>query len=268
MKSTGSRLKGKIAAVLIAGMMLSLLAGCGNKQEESTQYVSPTFSPEENMDATFGDATGTDASLADAIREAASMNDAASATDATGTDALPASLSDALPMGVYEEDTYYNPLGHFKVTVNEAEWRLFDAAGVASATDTSVDEISNLWSGLKSPYEAETSYCAIACEVRTGSNVIISYVSPSKNMMPDLTAKSYLSMALHRYAGASLGTVKFLGNDYYFLDIPKSESSVGRRVQLAMDCSTGQGKLILLITMTLQEDEELTNALAMFQPIE
>ena len=81
--------------------------------------------------------------------------------------------------------------------------------------------------------------------------------------MPDLTAEKYLGMSVSRYENASVGTVKFLGQDYYFLDIPKNDSSVGRRVQLASD----HDGLILIVTMTLQEDEELTDAFKLFDKI-
>lgn len=251
----------KVAALLTGLVLVSSLAGCKGNQEASTQYVSPSFDNQTTEIPTMTDASTTDASLTDAIAEAASANDAASAGDA---DQLPASLSDALPMGTYSDDhrTYYNPLGNFKLSMAE-DWQLMDADSVASTTDASVDEISNLWSGLKQPKDFETSFCAIANRQSTGSNIIISYLSPSAYLMPDLTAEKYLGMSVSRYENASVGTVKFLGQDYYFLDIPKNDSSVGRRVQLASD----HDGLILIVTMTLQEDEELTDAFKLFDKI-
>lgn len=248
----------RTAELLIAGTLISLLSGCGSKKEATTEYISPSFNNETMSDASSSDASMTDASITDAIKAVATV------TDATVTDALPASYGDALPMGVYSNDgtDYYNSIAGFEL-VTDSSWKLYSKEQVASATDASLDDISNLWSGIKSPKDEETTYCAIANNITTGSNIIISYISPKAFLMPELNASKYLNMACSRYDGTSIGKVDFLGSEFSYLDIPKTSSSVGRRVQLASD----QDGLILLITMTLQDSEELTDALSLFRRV-
>lgn len=244
------------AAVLTACLAAALLAGCG-KTQQSSAYVSPSFQNQQAEEASYGDASVSDATLTEAIRAAAS------AGDASVSDAVPASLTDSVPMGVYENNTYYNGLAGFQLKTDEAVWYFYDADEVATATDVSVEDVKNYWTGLKSPYDGDTTYCAIAVNRNTGSNIVISYINPEKYRMPELTAEKYLQSSLSRHKGASLGEVEFLGNTYHYLDAPSEDETAGHRIQFALE----RKGLIVLITMTVQDEKELESMLEMFSPI-
>lgn len=251
-------MKKRISAILICMMIISLVSGCGKEEEP---YSSPNFSDGNSEVATEEDATDTDASLNDALM-IASYSDA-SGTDASATDAIPASLTDALPMGVYEDNTYYNGLAEFKLTVDGETWKLLDATEVASATGATVDYISNLWYGYTSPYDEDTTYAAIASNTTTGSTIIVSYVSPSSYNMPNYSAKDYLKMVADRYDGVSVRSVTFLAQKYEVIDVPEDESGIGRRVQFAID----RGDMIILITFTIFQDTKIEDAVGLLKPL-
>lgn len=251
--------KGRISAVLIGLTILSLISGCGKTEEEA--YSSPSFKNTSTETASAGDSNEVNASITDALN-------IASYTDATMTDSIEvkkalASAGDALPMGVYKDEVYYNSLAEFKITVDGTTWKLFDAAEVASATGATADYVSNLWAGRRSPYDEETSYAAVAYNVETGSNIIVSYVNPDKYLMPGFGAFDYLKMASQRYDECKVSVVTFLGQRYTCLDIPANDNSVGRRTQFAID----KEGLIVLITFTLSEEVELEDAVKLLTPL-
>ena len=252
--------KERLAAILIGVLAFSMLSGCGQQQEEE-KYSSPSFEKHKAEVATTEDAEEVSASISDAIMMA-------SYTDATLTDAkeksgVPASLTDALPMGVYDGNVYYNGLAEFKLTVDGTSWKFYDAVNVASATGATEDYINNLWYGYKSPFDEETTYAAIAYNQNSGSNIIISYVNPKAYLMPDFSAENYLTMAAERYEGVKVSKVTFLRQKYYCLDIPKELSTVGRRTQFAID----KDGLIILITFTMHEEVSLEEAVSLFTPL-
>ena len=188
--------KRKLSAILICCLLMGLLSACGEAEEEKA-YSSPSFTTKEEETATSTDSGEENASISDALM-------IASYTDATVSDAdsaVPASLTDALPMGVYQDNVYYNGLAEFKITVDGFTWKLYDSVEVASATGATEDDINNLWYGFRSPYEEETTYAAIAYNQETGSNIIVSYVNPEEYLMPEFTARQYLDMAASRYDG-------------------------------------------------------------------
>ena len=225
----------KLSAFLIMCMIVVCMGGCGKEEEEP--YVSPSFI--ESTESTTEDSV------------------------ATITDAIPASLTDALPMGVYEGNVYYNLLAEFKITVDDNEWRLYDAAGVATATGATEDYVNNLWYGYKSPYDEDTTYAAIAYNVETGSNIIVTYINTESYQMPDFSAQDYLEMASQRYDDLNVSKVMFLGQEYSCLDIPEDQSDVGRRVQFAID----KDGLIVLISFTLHGEMTLEEAVTLLTPL-
>ena len=138
-------IKKYVSVILI--FAITFLAACGKDDEEA--YSSPNFSSKQEEEIDEELSTPLDASITDALM-VASYTDATS-TDATPSDAAlnkPASLTDATPMGMYDGNTYYNALAEFKMTVDGAEWKFYDAAGVASATNADLEYVNNLWAGL------------------------------------------------------------------------------------------------------------------------
>ena len=252
--------KGRISAVLIGLTILSLLAGCGKKDEEKP-YSSPSFKNTSTETASTGDSNEISASITDALN-IASYSDA-TVSDASSVKKALASAGDAKLMGVYNDNVYYNSLAEFKITVDGTTWKLFDAREVASATGATKDYVDNLWNGHKSPYDEETSYAAVAYNVETGSNIIVSYINPEKYLMPEFDANEYLKMASERYEDCKVSKVTFLGQGYSCLDVPASQTSVGRRTQFAID----KEGLIILITFTLSEEVELEDAVKLLTPL-
>ena len=242
------------SALLIAVMLLGLMTGCGQEEE---QYTSPNFDESNKIGTVTDSATESNATMSDAVALASVTN--ATPSDATMTDALVASISDASAMGVYDNNTYFNNLAGFRITGDEV-WTFFDEEGVASASGQSRDDIDNLWSGLKTPYDYDTSYAAIAYNTETGSNIIVSYINPDKYLIEGLNAESYLRKSVDRYEGVVVRNARFAGDDYICVDIPKEETGMGRRTQFAID----KEGLIVLITFTTQKDEELEEAISLF----
>ena len=251
-------MKKKISAILICMMLISLVSGCGKEEEK---YSSPNFSDNSPGVGTETDASATDASLNDALM-IASYTDA-TMSDASATDAVPASLTDALPMGVYQDDTYFNGLAEFKITVDGQNWKLYDAVEVASATGATADYVSNLWYGYTSPYDEDTTYAAIASNTQSGSTIIVSYISPTSYNMPNYSAHDYLKMVADRYEDVHVRNVTFLGQKYEVIDIPEEQTDVGRRVQFAID----RGGMIILITFTIFDDTTLEEAVGLLKPL-
>ncbi len=252
----------KISSILIAILVLGSLAGCGKEDEA---YSSPSFKDGSSEEATEMDADEDIASISDALM-IASYTDA-TVTDASELDAIvsaiPASLTDALPMGVYDNNVYYNGLAEFKISVDGDKWRFFNAEEVANATGTTKDYINNLWYGYKSPYDEETTYAAIATHVESGSTIIVSYVNPEKYNMPDYSAKEYLEMASGKYEDLKVRHVTFLGKKYEVLDIPAEQTNVGRRTQFAIK----EEGIIIVITFTMDEDVLLEDAVGLLTPL-
>lgn len=258
MKSIGS-LKKRIAGLMISLMLLSCLSGCGKKDEEP--YSSPSFSSGKKQESTEEEASQTDASLTDALAKASYTD--AEHSSASLTDAVPATLTDASPMGMYQDNVYYNALAEFKITVDDENWKFFSADDVAKATGKSTDFINNLWYGYTSPQDYDTTYAAIASNVETGSTIIVSYINPAKYDMPEFTAREYLEMAANRYDDLHVRTVTFLAQKYECLDISAEKTNVGRRTEFAID----RDGLIILITFTMSPGMELEEAVELMTPL-
>ena len=250
-----SFLKKKTAVLLLLAFCITSIAGCG--KEEEGPYVSPSFANESDDNQKY-EPQPLNASVTDATPGDALIYD----KEATGgvSDAVKASLTDALEAGVYEGDVYYNSLAGLKIDLTETDWAFYDAEGVASATGLSTEDVNNFWYGYKTTEDAETSYCAIAYNKVTGSNVIVSYVNPSVTLYDEITAEDYLTMALNRYDGLVIKRVSFLGDQWACLDIPADQNPAGRRVCYAKR----SGKVIVLINFTMQEDQDLAEAQQIF----
>ncbi|MBQ8950844.1 MAG: hypothetical protein IJ065_06705 [Eubacterium sp.] len=250
-----SFLKKKTAILLLFTLVLSSLAGCGKKEEEP--YVSPNFTNESEDNQKY-EPEPINASVTDATPGDALVYD----KESTGemSEAVRASLTDALEAGVYENDTYYNSLAGLKISVADTDWAFYDAEGVAAATGLSTEDVNNFWYGYKTTDDAETSYCAIVYNKVTGSNVVISYVNPSVTLYDEITAEDYLSMALNRYDGLLIKRVTFLGDQWACLDIPADQNPAGRRICYAKR----SGKVLVLVTFTMQEDQDIADAQQIF----
>ncbi|MBP3234004.1 MAG: hypothetical protein J6M65_06235 [Eubacterium sp.] len=257
------QLKRYIAAILIGTMIVSLVS-CG--KEEEAPYSSPNFSEKKEDSRKSEVLTEPDSSITDAI-EKAQKTDKASPGDASATDAaveeVPHSVTDASAMGMYDKNTYYNTLAGFMITVDNEEWKFYDAAGVASVTGTQVDDIINLWHGYRSPHDSDTTYGAIAYNTKDGSNIIVSYINPEAYLMPDFNSTDYLTMSSSRYESFTISKVTFLDESYMCMDV-KDEAEVGKRTLFAID----RDGLIVLITFTLQDETQLEDAVKLFKPLD
>ena len=252
-------MKKKISALLVAVLILSVLSGCGKKEEEA--YSSPSFSNGSKTDADASEEEDEDASLTDALL-IASYSDA-TVSDASEVDELTATLTDAPLMGVRTEKVYYNTLAEFKITLDTEGWEFYDAAEVATATDSTTDYINNLWYGYTSPYDEGTTYAAIAYHKESGSSIIVSYVNPTEYNMPDYSAREYLEMAAGKYEGLKVRTATFVGDKYEILDVPDEQSNVGRRTQFAIK----KEGLIVVVTITTNNDYKLEDAVRFISPL-
>ena len=249
----------RIACIMIMCVMLVTFASCGAPEEEP--YSSPSFSNERKENATEEEASITDATLSDALMKA-SYTDAYPINEDIA-DAYPASMTDAYPIGSYDGNVYYNGIAGFKITLDGENWRFYNASEVAAATGATEDDINNLWYGYKSVYDEDTVYACIASNKESGSTIIVSYVNPANYMMPEYTAKEYLSMMVDKYEGVSVRMVNFLGERYACLDIPAEQTKLGRRTQFAMD----KDGLIVIITFTMNGDTPLEEAVGMLSPL-
>ena len=250
-------LKKKTAAFMAAALILVSLAGCG--KEEKEPYVSPSFSNESDNNQKY-DPNEETASVTDATYGDAELMYDAEPRDEEMSDELIASMSEPLEAGVYSGNSYYNTLGGFEINVSDTDWAFYDAEGVANATGLTVEDVNNFWYGYKTTKDAETSYCCIAYDKKTGSNIIVSYVNPSVTLFPEITSDEYLEMALNRYEGLRVKRVKFMGNLWSCLDIPANQNPAGRRV-----CYAKKDKdVLVLVTFTMQDDQELSAAQELF----
>ena len=250
-------LKSKTAVLAVAAMMVLSLAGCGKKEEEP--YISPSFNNESDDNQKY-DPTVENSSVTDATYGDAELMYDAEPSGQEMSEAVKASMSDPLEAGVYGEGIYYNSMANFAINVNETNWSFYDAEGVASATGLSVEDVDNFWYGYKTTQDAETSYCCIAYDNKTGSNIIVSYVNPSVTLFPEITAEDYLAMALNRYDNLLVKRIKFLGDTWACLDIPADQNPAGRRVCYAKK----SGDILILVTFTMQDDQELSEAQELF----
>ena len=250
--------KKKTAAFLAASILLVSLAGCGEPEKEP--YVSPDFHNESENNTKF-DPNKENASVTDAtFGDAELMYDAEPLDDIS--EEILASVSDAetLEAGVYGDGVYYNGLGGFVININGTDWDFYNAEGVAKATGLSVEDVNNFWYGYKTTKDAETSYCCIAYDKKTGSNIIVSYVNPSVTLFPEITSDEYLEMALGRYDNLRVKRVKFMGELWSCLDIPAEQNPAGRRVCYAKK----SGDILVLVTFTMQDEQELSDAQGLF----
>ncbi len=254
-----SKKRVKIICALIMCMIFTGLSGCGKEEEEP--YSSPSFSNNYEQTSEEEEATITDATLTNALMVASYTDAYPVNPEVSGI--FSATMTDAFPAGMYFDNVYYNGLAGFKINVDGEIWSFYDAAEMASATDTTEDYVNNLWYGYKSVYEEDTTYVCIAANKKTGSNIIVSYVNPAKYQMPDYTAKEYLSMMVDRYEDVSVRTVTFLGEKYACLDIPEDQTAFGRRTQFAID----RDGLIIIITFTMNGDTPLEEAVGMLSPL-
>ena len=67
-------------------------------------------------------------------------------------------------------------------------------------------------------------------------------------------------MALNRYEGLIIKRVPFLGDQWACLDIPADQNPAGRRVCYAKRVD----KIIVLVTFTMQDEQDLAEAQQIF----
>lgn len=254
--------KKKTAALLAASILLVSLAGCG--EEEKEPYVSPDFKNESTNNTGY-EPNIENASVTDATYGDAELMYDAEPLDEEATEELMASVTDAeaLEAGAYGDGIYYNTVAGFVINVKDTNWAFYDAAGVANATGLTEEDVNNFWYGYKTTKDAETSYCCIAYDKNTGSNIIVSYVNPSVTLFPEITSDEYLEMALGRYENLRVKRVKFMGELWSCLDIPADQNPAGRRVCYAKK----SGDILVLVTFTMQDDQELSSAQGLFTRI-
>ncbi|SEG01912.1 hypothetical protein SAMN04487934_106139 [Eubacterium ruminantium] len=233
-----------LTIVLAGALMLASFSSCSNKDDSgnSTSLVinqkteAPTTEkndPVNDRIATMGDATGGDATVKSLV-------------------------------GYYEGKTYINEIAGFKFTVDGINWKFYDADSVASAIGVESSEIKDLWEGRISPYDQSQSFCAIAGNKKTGSNIIISYYYVSTDINKDTTAEYYLGVAAKQYEGANVQNINFLGREYSALVIPMEEKSEYQQIRYAIK----ENGLIIVISFTIGKNDNIDMLEAMFKPLD
>lgn len=181
----------------------------------------------------------------------------ATGTDATSTDAI------KNLMGYYKGNEYYNELAGFKVKVNGHSWQFYSSAQVAAAAGVDEKEIKDLWNGETSPYDKDLSFCMIAGNKSTGSNIIISYYYVDSELNKDTTAEYYLEVAASQLEGAEVKKIKFVDQDFYALVIPPEKEGGYTQIRYA----TKVRGLIVVISFTVGENENIDVLETMFSPL-
>ena len=268
--------------ITAAGILLlgAGLTACGSEPEQ--KYTSPTFNTETVKPGEKYTGDSTEAASA----EPASLSEG-DPIDGSQTDV---DLTQATIAGTYDGNVYYNSFVGFAITVDGSLWKMYDAAGVALATGQTEDEVNDLWYGVVSPYSVKNMTCAIAYDSTSGTNLIVSYVTPKLYYMQDMTAREYLELSAGQYENATVTDYEYLGNTWSCLTVgdgseenseetteektdgenpdagnPDAENpsedtarleGVGRRVQFAIR----KDDLIVLLTYTLQGEDTLEDA--------
>ncbi len=240
--------KRKIAAVLIATVMLIGLSACAETEPEQEKYVSPTFNTEVVTKGETPKQETTEEAEAEDI-------ELSTGTPINGND-LETELSTGTTIaGTYENGMYYNPFIGLAIQSDDI-WKFYDAPGVAEATGLTEDEVNDLWYGVVSPYSVKTMTCCIAYRKDTGTNLIVSYINPKLYYMQNMTAREYLELSSRAYKDVEVKNVKYLGKVYATVEIPEEKEGYGRRVQFAIR----KDDLIVLLTYTLQGEDTVEEA--------
>ncbi|MBR6218257.1 MAG: hypothetical protein IKQ63_07030 [Eubacterium sp.] len=179
--------------------------------------------------------------------------------DATSSDATVKSL-----VGYYQGNDYINEIAGFKFSVDNINWRFYSAEEVASATGIEESEIKDLWEGRKSPYDQSQSFCTIAGNKNTGSNIIISYYYVSSEINKNTTAEYYLSVAAKQYEGAKVQNISFMGKEYSALVIPSEEGAAFQQIRYAIK----ERGLIIVISFTIGGKDNIDLLESMFKPLD
>ena len=232
----------KFAIILSGIMMIAALSSCGKEDKKgSTESTTQKRTEAVTTEATTepGDtpiATGTDATSTDAIKNL---------------------------MGYYKGNEYTNELAGFKVKVNGHAWRFYSAAEVAAAAGVEEQEILDLWTGEKTPYDQNMSFCMIAGNKSTGSSIIISYYYVNNELNKDTSAEFYLEVAADQIEGGEVKQITFVDKDFYALVIPPEKEGGYEQVRYA----TKAGDLIIVISFTIGEGETIDVLETMFSPL-
>ncbi len=236
-------MKKRLAYILTGIMMIASLTSCGKEDkkggnEPATQKKTEASST-ENTTEPGGDpiATGTDATSTDAVKNL---------------------------MGYYKHNEYINELAGFKVKVNGHSWVFYNSAEVAAAAGVEEQEIKDLWNGETSPYDKDMSFCMIAGNKSTGSNIIISYYYVNSELNKDTTAEYYLQVAANQTEGAEVKKITFVNRDFYALVIPPEKEGGFEQIRYA----TKVNGLIVVISFTIGENENIDLLEMMFSPLE
>ena len=196
---------------MAAGMLLlgAGLTACGSEPEQ--KYTSPTFNTETVKPGEKYTGDSTEAVSA----EPASLSEG-DPIDGSQTDV---DLTQATLAGTYDGNIYYNSFVGFAITVDGSLWKMYDAAGVAAATGQTEDEVNDLWYGVVSPYSVKNMTCAIAYDSTSGTNLIVSYVTPKLYYMQDMTAREYLELSAGQYEHATVTDYEYLGSTWSCLTV-------------------------------------------------
>ena len=194
------------AGILLLGAGLT---ACGSEPEQ--KYTSPTFNTETVKPGEKYTGDSTEAASA----EPASLSDG-DPIDGSQTDI---DLTQSTLAGTYDGNVYYNSFIGFAITVDGSLWKMYDAAGVAAATGQTEDEVNDLWYGVVSPYSVKNMTCAIAYDSTSGTNLIVSYVTPKLYYMQDMTAREYLELSAGQYEHAAVTDYEYLGSTWSCLSV-------------------------------------------------
>ena len=223
--------------------MAAALSSCGNEKKKKSSTVPSTQG-------------STTATVTEASTEQPTEN-VATGTDATSTDAV------KNPMGYYKGNEYTNELAGFKVKVNGHSWVFYNAAEVAKAAGVEEQEILDLWTGVKTPYDQPLSFCMIAGNKTSGSNIIVSYYYVNSELNKDTSAEYYLEVAAQQAGNLEVKKVNFVDKEYCALVIPPDKEGGFEQVRYAVK----EKGLIVVISFTVGENEDIDTLESMFSPI-
>lgn len=248
-------MKKKIALALAGIMMIAGLSGCGKDSGMS----SPAGDSEQTQDITQEDTTAPEDTQEDTTAPEDTSD--TETPDAEGEGGNTSGKTGSV--GTFDGNTYTNDLFGFKIEVDGSTWKFYSNSEIASIAGVEEDNLNKLQSGEVSPYDQEISYCAVAYDSTTGTNIIINYFNPDKYGMPELTAKQYLDMGSTSYEGATVTETSFLGRTYAVMDLPQEEGTNYAQRMYAAD----QDGMIVMITLTVMSGQSVDEVASMLKTL-
>lgn len=217
-------MKKRLAVGIIFSMMVLALSGCGDAANEDTQNVSEVTEISTDSDANEDEV-----------------------------------INSGIMAGTIYDNVYTNESFNFQFIMPEG-WKFYDAATVANSTGVDEAVIEGFWKGTESAYDYAMSYCMIACDSTKGTSVIVSYFCPERyNLLPDTTAKEYLTNSAKGFEDAKIYDDKLGSMDMTCLELAEREDS--KQYMYATD----RDGIILMITFTTLTDEDIDTYKAMIK---